>query len=42
MAGIEDRSMANELVDPMASVRAYLEAEKSCNTRKGYAEAGVR
>src|SRR4051812_19762773 len=28
--------MSTELVDPMASVRAYLEAEKSDNTRKGY------
>lgn len=29
--------MAGELVDPMASVRAYLAAEKSDNTRKAYA-----
>lgn len=29
--------MANELVDSMASVRAYLAAEKSSSTRKGYA-----
>ena len=29
--------MPNELVDVMGSVRAYLEAEKSSNTRKGYA-----
>lgn len=28
--------MGSELVDPMASVRAYLEAEKASNTRKGY------
>lgn len=28
---------STELVDPLASVRAYLEAEKSSNTRKGYA-----
>jgi site-specific recombinase XerD len=28
--------MATELVDPMASVRAYLEAEKSSNTRRAY------
>lgn len=26
--------MSTELVDPMASVRAYLKAEKSSNTRK--------
>lgn len=29
--------MANELVDAMGSVRAYLAAEKASNTRKGYA-----
>jgi site-specific recombinase XerD len=29
--------MSTELVDPMASVRAYLEAEKSDNTRRAYA-----
>lgn len=28
--------MSTELVDPMASVRAYLEAEKSDNTRRAY------
>lgn len=28
--------MANELVDPMASVRFYLESEKSDNTRRAY------
>lgn len=28
--------MSTELVDPMASVRAYLEAEKAGNTRRGY------
>lgn len=28
---------STEIVDPMASVRAYLEAEKSANTRKAYA-----
>jgi site-specific recombinase XerD len=28
--------MATELVDPMASVRAYLAAEKSSNTRRSY------
>lgn len=30
-------SESTALVDPMARVRAYLEAEKSSNTRKGYA-----
>jgi site-specific recombinase XerD len=29
--------MSTELVDPRASVRAYLEAEKSTNTRRAYA-----
>jgi site-specific recombinase XerD len=29
--------MSTELVDPMASVRAYLAAEKSSSTRRGYA-----
>lgn len=29
--------MTTELVDPMASVRAYLAAEKSANTRRAYA-----
>lgn len=29
--------MSTELVDPLASVRAYLEAEKSSNTRRAYA-----
>jgi site-specific recombinase XerD len=29
--------LSTELVDPMASVRAYLEAEKSSNTRRAYA-----
>jgi site-specific recombinase XerD len=29
--------MSTELVDPMASVRAYLAAEKSANTRRAYA-----
>lgn len=29
--------MGRELVDPLASVRAYLAAEKSANTRKAYA-----
>lgn len=29
--------MSTELVDPMASVRSYLEAEKSDNTRRAYA-----
>ncbi|MFT4117479.1 site-specific integrase [Bradyrhizobium sp.] len=28
--------MSTELVDPMASVRAFIEAEKASNTRKGY------
>lgn len=30
--------MSTELVDPMASVRAFLEAEKSANTRRAYAK----
>jgi site-specific recombinase XerD len=30
--------MSTELVDPMASVRAYLEAEKAGNTRRAYAK----
>lgn len=29
--------MDTELVDPMASVRTYLEAEKESNIRKAYA-----
>jgi len=31
-----ERSMSTDLVDPLASVRAYIEAEKSQNTRRAY------